>query len=128
MHTAILHLSTGEIAGAKFYCLHAIADGNLYIQVTVKTLEFSSAVLPTVSLCHNITLIVTVIVCIFMFQHKGVTSEIYGCIDFCSISLDVLYLCVKDLKNEPYRRADGVRRSQRRHGDNHLKVGTSHIV
>ena len=35
---------------------------------------------------------------------------------------------VEDLKNEPYRRADGVRRSQRRHGDNHLKVGTSHIV
>jgi len=40
----------------------------------------------------------------------------------------IICLCVEDLKNEPYRRADGVRRSQRRHGDNHLKVGTSHIV
>jgi len=34
-------------------------------------------------------------------------------------------LRVVDLKNEPYRRADGVRRSQRRRGDNHLKVGAS---
>jgi hypothetical protein len=33
-----------------------------------------------------------------------------------------------DLKNEPYRRADGVRRSQRRHGDNLIKVGTSQIT
>ena len=50
----------------------------------VKTLEFSSAVLPTVSLCHNITLIVTVIVCMFMFQHKGVTSEIMDALIFAA--------------------------------------------
>lgn len=34
----------------------------------------------------------------------------------------LMFNCVSDLKNEPYRRADAVRRSQRRHGDNHLKV------
>ena len=35
--------------GAKFYCLHALADGSLRIRIREKTLEFSSAVLSTLS-------------------------------------------------------------------------------
>ena len=35
--------------GAKFYCPHALADGNQRIRTREKTLEFSSAVLSTLS-------------------------------------------------------------------------------
>jgi len=34
---------------AKFYCLHALADGNQSIRIREKTLEFSSTVLSTLS-------------------------------------------------------------------------------
>jgi len=35
-----------DFVGAKFYCLHSVADGNQHIQVREKTLEFSSMVSP----------------------------------------------------------------------------------
>jgi len=38
-----------DYVGAKFYCLHALADGNQRIRITEKTLEFFSAVLSTLS-------------------------------------------------------------------------------
>jgi len=38
-----------EFVGAKFSCLHALADGNQRIRIREKTLEFSSPVLPTLS-------------------------------------------------------------------------------
>jgi len=37
----------GDIVGAKFYCLHALADSNQCIRIREKTLEFSSTVLST---------------------------------------------------------------------------------
>jgi len=36
--------------GAKFYCPHALADGNQRIRIRQKMLEFSSTVLSTLSL------------------------------------------------------------------------------
>ena len=39
-----------DFVGAKFYCPHALADGNQRIGITEKTLEFSSTVLSTLSL------------------------------------------------------------------------------
>jgi len=36
-----------DFVGAKFYCLHALADSNQCIQITEKMLEFSSTVLST---------------------------------------------------------------------------------
>jgi len=44
-----------DFVGAKFYCPHALADGNQRIQIREKTLEFSSAVLSARSayLPHN---------------------------------------------------------------------------
>jgi len=41
-----------DIVGAKFYCIHAVADDNQHIQIREKTLEFSSTVLSTLSLYH----------------------------------------------------------------------------
>jgi len=38
-----------DFVGAKFYCPYAVADGNQHIQIREKTLEFSSAVLSTLS-------------------------------------------------------------------------------
>jgi len=38
-----------DFVGAKFYCLHALAEGNQHIRITEKMLEFSSAVLSTLS-------------------------------------------------------------------------------
>jgi len=38
-----------DFGGAKFYCPRALADGNQCIQIREKTLEFSSAVLSTMS-------------------------------------------------------------------------------
>jgi len=38
-----------DFVGAKFYCLHALADGNWCIQIREKMTEFSSVVLPTPS-------------------------------------------------------------------------------
>jgi len=35
--------------GAKFYCPHAVADGNQCIQIREQTLEFSSTVSSTLS-------------------------------------------------------------------------------
>jgi len=40
-----------DFVGAKFYCLHVLADGNQRIRVREKTLEFS-AVLSTLSPSH----------------------------------------------------------------------------
>ena len=40
-----------DFAGAKFYCPHAHADSNQHIWIREKTLEFSSTVLFTLSLC-----------------------------------------------------------------------------
>jgi len=34
-----------DSVGAKFYCPHALADGNQRIRITEKTMEFSSTVL-----------------------------------------------------------------------------------
>ena len=49
-----VQLRTGGFVGAKFYCLHALADGNQRIRIREKTLEFSSAVLSTRShYCTN---------------------------------------------------------------------------
>ena len=39
-----------DFVGAKFYCLHALADGNQHIQIREKMLEFSSTVLSALSL------------------------------------------------------------------------------
>jgi len=36
-----------NFVGAKFYCLHALADSNKRIRIREKTLEFSSIVLST---------------------------------------------------------------------------------
>ena len=44
------HLQLGikeNFAGAKFYCSHALGDGNQRIRIRQKTLEFSSTVLST---------------------------------------------------------------------------------
>jgi len=38
---------------AKFYCPHALADGNQRIRITEKMLEFSSTVLSTLSPYHT---------------------------------------------------------------------------
>jgi len=38
-----------DFVGAKFYCPHALADGNQRIRISEKTLEFSSTVLSTLS-------------------------------------------------------------------------------
>ena len=40
----------GDFVGAKFYCPHALADGNQHIRIREKTLEFSSTMLSTLSL------------------------------------------------------------------------------
>jgi len=39
-----------DFVGAKFYCPHALADGNQCIQIREKMLEFSSTVLSALSL------------------------------------------------------------------------------
>jgi len=39
-----------DFVGAKYYCLHALADGNQRIWIREKRLEFSSTVLSTLSL------------------------------------------------------------------------------
>jgi len=39
-----------DFVGAKFYCPHALADGNQHIQIREKMLEFSSTVLSALSL------------------------------------------------------------------------------
>jgi len=38
-----------DFVGAKFYCLHALADGSPHIQIREKTLDFSSTVIYAVS-------------------------------------------------------------------------------
>jgi len=40
-------LELEDFVGAKFYCLHALADGNHRIRFREKMLEFSSTVLST---------------------------------------------------------------------------------
>jgi len=40
---------TGEFCWSKFYCLHALADGNQHIRIREKTPEFFSLVLPAPS-------------------------------------------------------------------------------
>jgi len=42
-------LELEDFVGAKFYCPHALADGNQRIRIREKTLEFSSKVLSTLS-------------------------------------------------------------------------------
>ena len=43
-----------DFVGAKFYCPHVLADGNQHIRIREKMLEFSSTVLSTLSLYHDI--------------------------------------------------------------------------
>jgi len=38
-----------DFVGAKFYCLHALADGSQRIRIREKTLDFSSTVIYAVS-------------------------------------------------------------------------------
>jgi len=38
-----------DFVGAKFYCPHALADGNQLFQIREKMLQFSSTVLSTLS-------------------------------------------------------------------------------
>jgi len=38
-----------DFVGAKFYCPHALAEGNQHIRIQEKMLEFSSTVLSTLS-------------------------------------------------------------------------------
>ena len=47
--TRIKIWSLRDFVGAKFYCPHALADGNQRILIGEKTLEFSSKVLSTLS-------------------------------------------------------------------------------
>jgi len=47
--TAAMQVNWSFFVGAKFYCPHALADGNQRIRTREKTLEFSSAVLSTLS-------------------------------------------------------------------------------
>ena len=42
-----------DFVGAKFYCLHAFAEGNQRIRIMEKTLELSSIVLSTLSPYHK---------------------------------------------------------------------------
>jgi len=49
-----------DFVGAKFYCLHALADGNQHVHIREKTLEFSSAVLSTLS----------------PYTEKGITADV----------------------------------------------------
>jgi len=70
-------LELEDFAGAKFYCPHALADGNQRIRVTEKTLEFSSTVLSTLSQKKH-----------FNFVHKITT-------DNCKILLDSLSYLVE---------------------------------
>jgi len=46
-------LELDDSVRAKFYCPHALADGNQRIRITEKTLEFSSTVLSTLSPYHT---------------------------------------------------------------------------
>ena len=46
--TSILELE--DFVGAKYYCPNALADGNQHTRIVEKMLEFSSSVLPTLSL------------------------------------------------------------------------------
>jgi len=48
-----------DFVGAKFYCPHDLADGNYCIQITEKTLEFSSTELHTSPLNHSVSKIDT---------------------------------------------------------------------
>jgi len=41
-----------DFAGAKFYCPHALAEGNQRVRIREKTLEFSSTALSTLSWYH----------------------------------------------------------------------------
>jgi len=50
-----LQLRTVGLVGAKLYCPHAFADGNQHIRIREKTLEFSSAVLSTLSLYRTVS-------------------------------------------------------------------------
>jgi len=53
---ALTDTSSGELedfVGAKFYCPHALADGNQCIRIREKMLEFPSTVLSALSLYHN---------------------------------------------------------------------------
>jgi len=42
-------LELEDFVGAKFKCLHALADGNQYIRIREKMLEFSSTLLSALS-------------------------------------------------------------------------------
>jgi len=42
-----------DFVGAKFYCPHALANGNYHIQIRAKMMQFHSAVLPTSFPCIN---------------------------------------------------------------------------
>ena len=53
---ALASISRSELedfVSAKFYCPHALADGNQHIQIREKTLEFS-VVLSTLSPCLSV--------------------------------------------------------------------------
>ena len=47
------HLQQEDFVGEEFYCPHAFADSNQHIQITEKTLEFSSTVSYSVSIPLN---------------------------------------------------------------------------
>ena len=49
-------LELEHFVGTKYYCLHALADGNQRIQISEKTLEFSSTLSPTTSPYHQSTI------------------------------------------------------------------------
>lgn len=50
-------------------------------------------------------------------------AEIF--IDYQVVNIDYLTKYIADLKNEPYRRADAVRRSQRRRNENMVQAPNS---
>jgi len=45
-------LITGAFFGAKVYCPHTLADGNWHIRIREQRLEFSSVVVPALSVYH----------------------------------------------------------------------------
>ena len=90
-------------------------------------------IMSNVPLCHNVLIafqllyfplywfivgMFSVVCCRFVVCGKGL--RLGFCVQHCS-----LMLLVTDLKNEPYRRADAVRRSQRRRVENLVPLGRS---
>ena len=74
-----------EDFGAKFYCPHALANGNQCIRIREKTLELSSAVLFTLSLYHN------------KIQHQNeavIDRRLYPGVATCGVTLSTGHFCV----------------------------------